>query len=1122
MRITLDENGGTLPSSIVVVATKGNEGLHVDKDGTSDFIPGTSDTLIGGAAVKRMHQILRTGGTSEVKFTVRFPYDDAELNGNTEADLVTWDHHIPYSGLTPHEHGKTSIDNTENYVELANHGITYLAEENDPAFTKYWMLSKKVTVDTLWLGASGGSASSDWSVGINWSSGAVPSNWTKIVVDDNIYKSELEITGERQAATFEIKPGAIVNGGTGKLTLNGGPLINGGTGTWVNNGTFIPGTSEIVINNSDATLSGNTHFYNLTINTSKTAVIQANSIDTISGTLTMNGTLDATSNENTLIYNGVSQYIYQPYGGTTGYYNLTINQTSGDATAGEGLNIKGDLLIDNGSLEMDGNTLEIKGDLINNASLNNVPIVTMSGTSDQLIGGSSPINFSDLVLSGSDTVTVQNDIVINSTLTVDGSKILAGGNSNFEFYYSGTPFILNGSFVPQTSTVKYLATDVTDVTPTTYYNLNLAGGTTKNITGNTIVNNNLDIDSDLLGIQTYSLSIGSTPIVSNGATVDAENGEIIFANDNATINLPSGFFSGNVNNMTLTGTENVELNDNLTITGTLDVEEGDLLLGSNQLVMESSSTWTRTNGFLNTQTGSVLFKSADFDPSVLPSETINNLEFSRSGVIEVIGDLEISGEFKLSEGTIDVNNHTLKLSGDMVYVDGEIDADAGKVDFNNADLWSLPSTFFAGDVKSLQVSGAGGIGLARDSKVTHDLTMNGGNISLGANILEIGVDKIQTGDVNWTTGTVIGEMKRWFKNTTNSTQESGIFPVGVSGYNRYAQVNFTSAPEGGYIKVKYVEGLAPDSYSNFPIQYLDPGSPARHYIQNADEAGYWEMTPYDENDNEYGALNTTEYDLYIRLNNPASVQNGGVLANPPRLRVIRAKGIGGGAHDPWELAGTHEVIQAFTAGSDYKVGSGGVVGFSWFNGGGDNQNPLPVELISFNGLCEENQIKLSWQTASEFNSAYFEVQKSTDGDNWRVINTQNAAGNSTELLTYQTIDNSTTEQNAYYRLRQVDENGEENVYDPIFIGCDETASSIKTYPNPSDNSFQVLVNDKNLIGKATFVMVDTKGTIVSTKEVQISEGVNMLLINQNVDAGVYYIKITNGLNSSKIVKHIIR
>jgi hypothetical protein len=53
-------------------------------------------------------------------------------------------------------------------------------------------------------------------------------------------------------------------------------------------------------------------------------------------------------------------------------------------------------------------------------------------------------------------------------------------------------------------------------------------------------------------------------------------------------------------------------------------------------------------------------------------------------------------------------------------------------------------------------------------------------------------------------------------------------------------------------------------------------------------------------------------------------------------------------------------------------------------------------------------------------------------------------------------------------------------------------------------------------------MVDTKGTIINSKEVVISEGVNMILINQNVDAGVYYIKITNGVNSSKVVKHVLR
>jgi len=1127
MTVKLDANGGSLPSSLTVVATKGDEGLHVDKDGTADFTPGTSDTLIGGAAVKRLHQILRTDGTSQVRFTVRFPYDDSELNGNSEADLVTWDHHIPYGGLTPHEHGKTSIDNTENYVELANHGLFYLAEEGDAGFTKYWMLSKKVTLDTLWLGASGGAAGTDWSNGINWTAGVVPSNWTKIVVDGNIYKSELTITGNRQAATMEIKPSAIVHGGSGKLTLNGGPQNNGGTGTWVNNGTFDPGTSEIIINNDDATMAGNTRFYDLTINSGKKLTIQTNAVDTISGMLTNNGTFDAALNENTIVYNGEYQTIFQPNGNTAGYHNLTINQANGaTAYAAEQINTKGNLRIEDGAFDLDGNLLEIKGNLINNASLSGAPLVTMSGTTTQLIGGTSPINFNNLMLTGIDTVKVQNNIAINGELTVDSDKKLAGGNSEFEFYNSDTPFILGGEFIAQTSTVKYLSTDPTNIASTTYYNLTASEATTKTALGNLAVLNQLEIDASTLDIDNFTLTIegsgGNSPIVANGGGIDADAGEVIFNNSDNDVSLPAGFFVGEVKDMTVIGGMDVELNDDLTITGTLDANDGDILLGSNLLVMESNSTWTKTNGQLDPQTGRILYKSANFASNILPSNTVSNLEFSRPGPIQIFGDLEVSGEFKMTEADLDIQNYTLKLSGDMIYIDGQIDADNGKVDFNNADVLNLPSAFFAGDIKALKLSGAGGIGLARDSKVTHELSMDGGNINMGSHTLEIGVNKTQTGDVNWTSGTVVGEMKRWFKNTINSTQESGIFPVGTSEFNRYAQINFTSAPEGGYLKVKYVEGLAPDTYSNFPIQYFDPGNPLRHYIQNADEAGYWEMTPYDENDTEYGALDNTPYNLFIRLNNPSSVQNGGVLANPPRLRIIRAKGEAGGGHSDWQLAGTHQVIQAFTAGSDYKVGSGDVVGFSWFNGGGDNANPLPVELISFSGKCNDESTIINWKTASEFNSSYYLLEKSTDGENWRNANNQSAAGFSTEELTYEYIDISNIDQAAYYRLTQVDINGDTKVYDPIFVSCNENNNVIKTLPNPSSSEFKLFINDKNLVGKATLNMVDTKGTIVSSISITIEEGSNLFFINENVAPGIYYINVSNDTYTSEVIKHSIR
>ena len=112
--------GTSLPSQITVVATRGTEGTHVDKSNS----------------VRRLYQVLRTGGNTPTTMNIRLAYEDGELNGNTETNLVLWDHHLPYGGLTPHEHGKTNQNIGQNWVELSNHGVLYLATENDPAFTK--------------------------------------------------------------------------------------------------------------------------------------------------------------------------------------------------------------------------------------------------------------------------------------------------------------------------------------------------------------------------------------------------------------------------------------------------------------------------------------------------------------------------------------------------------------------------------------------------------------------------------------------------------------------------------------------------------------------------------------------------------------------------------------------------------------------------------------------------------------------------------------------------------------------------------------------------------------------------------------------------------------------------
>ena len=127
-----------------------------------------------------------------------------------------------------------------------------------------------------------------------------------------------------------------------------------------------------------------------------------------------------------------------------------------------------------------------------------------------------------------------------------------------------------------------------------------------------------------------------------------------------------------------------------------------------------------------------------------------------------------------------------------------------------------------------------------------------------------------------------------------------------------------------------------------------------------------------------------------------------------------------------------------------------------------------------------------------------------------------------QKLNYVYVEENQTEMESYYRLSQVDIDGKSEVFDPIFVGCSNETSLFKTYPNPSDASFQILVNNESLVGKATIKIVDTKGTVVSMKEVQVEEGTNLFYLNEDMAPGIYYISIGNGSNSTEVVKHSVR
>ncbi|NRA12263.1 MAG: hypothetical protein HRT57_09945 [Crocinitomicaceae bacterium] len=90
----------------------------------------------------------------------------------------------------------------------------------------------------------------------------------------------------------------------------------------------------------------------------------------------------------------------------------------------------------------------------------------------------------------------------------------------------------------------------------------------------------------------------------------------------------------------------------------------------------------------------------------------------------------------------------------------------------------------------------------------------------------------------------------------------------------------------------------------------------------------------------------------------------------------------------------------------------------------DVNSPLPVTLTHFEGSCNGTETELNWTTASEINNDYFILEKSMDGFYFSNVATITGAGNSNGIITYSHIDSELNNQTTYYRLKQVDFNGD--------------------------------------------------------------------------------------------------
>jgi hypothetical protein len=169
----------------------------------------------------------------------------------------------------------------------------------------------------------------------------------------------------------------------------------------------------------------------------------------------------------------------------------------------------------------------------------------------------------------------------------------------------------------------------------------------------------------------------------------------------------------------------------------------------------------------------------------------------------------------------------------------------------------------------------------------------------------------------------------------------------------------------------------------------------------------------------------------------------------------------------------------------------------------ENYGIVPVELTSFTYQTNDNNVVLTWQTATELNNQGFEVHKSIDKENWQLISFIDGHGTSSNPNSYSFSHEPKQFGQLYYRLKQLDFDGTFKIYGPIeveFTGSMDYALE-QNYPNPFNPTTKIRFS----IPKEENVKI----VITNSLGQQVAE-----LLNSKLEAGRHELEFkANGYSS---------
>lgn len=902
------------------------------------------------------------------------------------------------------------------------------------------------------------------------------------------------------SGTTELDGTMTFNSGTGTKSV-GSILVNAG-GNWnvtqpanitvsgniTNNGTFTGsptyGTSVYTLTSASGIIGGSnpitirdvlinspasyTNQVNLTISQSLTGTGSFTNANGASLELQGAGpfsvsSFDASAPVNTVTYSGGSS----PALNSGSYYNLIINKSSGTITINSTTNVANNLTVSDGILAIGATTLNVT----NNVLLEDGELSPNNASAFMDVGG-------DLIITGGEYDHNNGDV------NVTGDIIVTGGT----FFLNGVSSTIDADNI----SLQDISLTLSEGTITTTGDFDLETGSALTANGATLnVGGGFNHNAGTANFSGGSLSAGSIYVgTGNNLTIGGINvtstgtteldGTITFNNATGTKSLGSILVNAS-GSWIVSQPENFSISGDITNNGTFTGDPG---YGT------STYTLTSTSGTLG---GSNTLSLRDIQ--------INSpASYSNEGTLVVANTFTGSGTFinaenstltyagNNSSGTnFTISNFTASATGNTVIYAGTTYSQQWRQTTSaNNDYYNVTVNMGTGGYQRLQ--------LVADVRVNGTLTITEASPLLNSFDLELAPDAIITGGdaSSWIRINGSGVVRQYY----NAVGGTTFYPIGDnSNYSPITSFTVNSATLGAdpYVEFDVVDANHPNRNTNNLAQGgNDDGTAATAYISR-----YWTLTGND--------MSNPNYDVsYQYIDGDVTGTEANMIAalygQPP-----------GETFFDWKETGTVNATN-----NTATINNGNYWGDLYAMD--NNMDRLPVELLSFTGQATDNSVMLKWSTASEVNNSYFSVERSNDGLNFKEITVVQGAGTTNSLKNYSFEDKYPIKGRLYYRLKQVDFNGQFD-YSPVVsvqVDIDQRPFSMSLFPNPALPSEVVMLKIKHyeLNGSTAFIkIVNQMGLEVWSSEKSIQKGEPIQL--PSLPRGTYLVHVFT--NQQKLI-----